>query len=48
MKEYNIDELFRLWEIYHGEVHTSRMIPCDANPGDDCSVIGFLEWLKEK
>jgi len=40
-----IVELRRIWKEYHASVHTAMMIPCDANPGDECSVDGFLDWL---
>lgn len=44
---YSVQVLKELWEKYHGQVHTG-MVPCDANPGDDCSVEGFLNWLSKQ
>jgi hypothetical protein len=38
-----IDELEKLWEEYHNEIHTNRMVPCD----DECSVTSFLNWISQ-
>ena len=42
---YTVEELGVLWKKHHAEIHTNTFTPCDANPGDACSVEGFLAWL---
>ncbi len=39
-----IEELEKLWEEHHNEIHPNRMVPCD----DECSVTSFLKWVKTK
>lgn len=45
---YTIAALREEWKAYHKKVHRNCMVPCDANPGDDCSVEAFLFYLEEK
>ncbi len=47
-ERYTIVELQDKWKVYHTIVHSARGVPCDANPGDDCSVLGFLDWLEQE
>ena len=42
---YTVAELTRLWAEYHDVVHPYKFTPCDACPGDPCSVEMFLTWL---
>lgn len=42
----DIQNLRDLWENYHRQVHKRMDIPCDGNPGEDCSVDAFLYWLE--
>lgn len=45
---YTTNQLQKLWRKYHKEVHPNPIVPCDANPGDTCSVPHFLKWLDKQ
>lgn len=46
-KTYTPDEFLKQYEIYHDKIHIGDC-PCDANPGDPCSVEGFIEYLRKR